>query len=81
MLGRAVAVSHVLSRAAGLRETDRLRDVLGYRRRWHAVRGHMHKLDGDLPAAAKAYVEATHQARTVCGDARISSRNRPALTV
>ena len=38
--------------AAGLRETDRLREVLGDRHRWHAVRGHLHELDGDLPAAA-----------------------------
>jgi hypothetical protein len=41
-----------------LRETDRLRDVLGDRHRWHAVRGHLHELDGDLPAAATAYAEA-----------------------
>ena len=39
VLGRAVAVGHVLGAAAGLRETDRLRDVLGERHRWHAVRG------------------------------------------
>jgi hypothetical protein len=35
--------------AAGLRETDRLREVLGERHRWHAVRGHLHELSGDLP--------------------------------
>ena len=39
VLGRAVAVGHVLGAAAGLRETDRLREVLGERHRWHAVRG------------------------------------------
>lgn len=51
VLGRAVAVGHVHGGAAGLRETDRLREVLGDRHRWHAVRGHLHELDGDLPAA------------------------------
>ena len=35
VLGRAVA-GHVLGAAAGLRETDRLRDVIGERHRWHA---------------------------------------------
>ena len=49
VLGRAVAVGHVLGAAAGLRETDRLREVLGERHRWHAVRGHLHELGGDLP--------------------------------
>ena len=52
VLGRAVAVGHVLGAAAGLRETDRLREVLAERHRWHAVRGHLHELGGDLPAAA-----------------------------
>ena len=39
VLGRAVAVGHVLGAAAGLRETDRLREVIGERHRWHAVCG------------------------------------------
>lgn len=30
-------------------ETDRLREVIGDRHRWHAVRGRMHELDGGLP--------------------------------
>ena len=47
VLGRAVAVGHVLGAAAGLRETDRLRDVIGERHRWHAVRGYLHELGGD----------------------------------
>ena len=64
MLGRAVAVGHVLGAAAGLRETDRLRDVIGERHRWHAVRGHLHELGGDLPAAASAYAEAARRATT-----------------
>jgi RNA polymerase sigma factor (sigma-70 family) len=65
VLGRAVAVGHVLGAAAGLRETDRLRDVLGERHRWHAVRGHLHELGGDLPTAATAYAEAARRATNV----------------
>jgi RNA polymerase sigma factor (sigma-70 family) len=65
VLGRAVAVGHVLGAAAGLRETDRLREVLGERHRWHAVRGHLHELGGDLPAAATAYAEAARRATDV----------------
>ena len=62
VLGRAVAVGHVHGADAGLRETDRLRDVIGEGHRWHAVRGHLHELGGDLPAAATAYAEAAHRA-------------------
>jgi RNA polymerase sigma factor (sigma-70 family) len=65
VLGRAVAVGHVLGAAAGLRETDRLRDVIGDRHRWHAVRAYLHELDGDLPAAGAAYAEAAHRATNV----------------
>jgi RNA polymerase sigma factor (sigma-70 family) len=65
VLGRAVAVGHVRGAAAGLGETDRLRDVLGDRHRWHAVRGHLHELGGDLPAAAAAYAEAAGRATNV----------------
>jgi RNA polymerase sigma factor (sigma-70 family) len=65
VLGRAVAVGHVLGAAAGLRETDRLREVIGERHRWHAVRGHLHELGEDLPAAATAYAEAARRATDV----------------
>ena len=65
VLGRAVAVGHVLGAAAGLRETDRLREVIGGRHRWHAVRGHLHELGGDLPAAATAYADAARRAADV----------------
>jgi RNA polymerase sigma factor (sigma-70 family) len=65
VLGRSVAVGHALGAAAGLRETDRLRDILGQRHRWHAVRGHLHELGGDLPAAAEAYAEAARLATNV----------------
>ena len=51
--------------AAGLRETDRLREVLGERHRWHAVRGHLHELGGDRPAAATSYAEAARLATDV----------------
>jgi hypothetical protein len=36
--------------------------LLGERHRWHAVRGHLHELGGDLPAAATAYAEAARRA-------------------
>jgi predicted RNA polymerase sigma factor len=65
VLGRAVAVGHVLGPAAGLRETERLREVLGERHRWHAVRGHLHELAGDAASAATAYAEAAHRATNV----------------
>jgi RNA polymerase sigma factor (sigma-70 family) len=65
VLARAVAVGHVIGPAAGLRETERLRAVLGERHRWHAVRGYLHELGGDLPAAAEAYAEAAHRATVV----------------
>ena len=47
------------------RETDRLREVLGERHRWHAVRGYLHELGGDLPAAATAYADAARLATDV----------------
>ncbi|MFL6027627.1 MAG: RNA polymerase sigma factor [Friedmanniella sp.] len=65
VLGRAVAIGQVLGASAGLRETDRLRQVIGERHRWHAVRGHLHELGGDLPAAAAAYAEAARRATNV----------------
>ena len=65
VLARAVAVGHVLGAAPALRETDRLREVLGDRYRWHAVRAHLHELGGDLPAAATAYADAARLATDV----------------
>jgi predicted RNA polymerase sigma factor len=65
VLGRAVAVGLVLGAAAGLRVTDRLADVIGDRHRWHAVRGHLHELGGDLDAAAAAYAQAARLATDV----------------
>jgi predicted RNA polymerase sigma factor len=80
VLGRAVAVGHVLGAAAGLRETDRLREVLGDRHRWHAVRAHLHELDGDLPAAGAAYAAAARRATNVAERdhlVRQAARTRP----
>jgi RNA polymerase sigma factor (sigma-70 family) len=65
LLGRAVALGHVRGPAAGLRETDRLRGVLGNRHRWHAVRAHLHEQAGDLQAAGAAYAEAARRATSV----------------
>jgi RNA polymerase sigma factor (sigma-70 family) len=65
VLGRAVAVGHVLGGSAGLREADRLREMLGDRHRWHAVRGYLYELDGDRPAAAMAYADAARRATDV----------------
>src|SRR5689334_13115949 len=65
VLGRAVAVGHVIGPSAGLRETDRLRDVIGDRHRWHAVRGYLLELDGDLAAAGTSYAEAAGLATNV----------------
>ncbi len=65
VLGRAVAVGHVLGAESGLRETGQLRELLADRHRWHAVRGHLHELNGDLPAAAEAYAEAARRATDV----------------
>jgi RNA polymerase sigma factor (sigma-70 family) len=65
VLGRAVAVGHVHGAAAGLRETERVRTLLGDRHRWHAARAYLYELGGDLPAAATAYAEAARRATNV----------------
>src|SRR6266545_4647479 len=64
VLGRAVAVGHVLGAAAGLRETDRLREVLGERHRWHAVRAGDHLVG----QAARA------RAAELCRNSRLTER-------
>src|SRR6185295_11652288 len=65
VLGRAVAVGHVRGPAAGLLETDRLREVLGDRHRWHAVRGHLQEMAGDRASAATSYADAARLATNV----------------
>jgi RNA polymerase sigma factor (sigma-70 family) len=74
VLGRAVAVGHVLGAPAGLRETDRLREVLGDRHRWYAVRGYLYELGGDLPDAAAAYADAARLATDVAEHEHLVSR-------
>jgi len=83
VLGRAVAVGHVLGAAAGLRETDRLRDVIGERHRWHAARGYLQELADALPAAATAYAEAARRATNIAERdhlVRQAARARAAVT-
>ncbi|WP_217913633.1 RNA polymerase sigma factor [Miltoncostaea marina] len=65
VLGRAVALGHAVGAAEGLREADTLREVLGDRHRWHAARGHLLELAGDLAAAGAAYAEAARLATNV----------------
>jgi predicted RNA polymerase sigma factor len=64
-LSRAVAVGHVLSLRAGLREVDRLQPVLGGRHRFLAVRAYLHKLAGELDVAADLCAEAAARATNV----------------
>ncbi len=83
VLGRAVAVGHVVGPSAGLGEADRLGDVLGERHRWHAARGYLHELGGDLAAAAAAYSEGARRATDVTERAHLvrqAARARAALT-
>ena len=65
VLGRAVAVGHVDGALAGLRETERLREVIGDRHRWHATRGYLQALNGDREAAGRSYAEAARLASEV----------------
>lgn len=44
---------------------DPLRGVIGDRHRWHAARGHLHELGGDLLSAADACAEAARRAANV----------------
>jgi RNA polymerase sigma factor (sigma-70 family) len=65
VLGRAVAIGHALGPKEGLRQVERVREVIGDRHRWHAVRGYLLELDGDHAAAAVAYAEAARRATVV----------------
>lgn len=65
VLGRAIAVGHVMGPAAALRETERLREAIGERHRWHAARGYLYELAADPQAAAEAYADAAHRATNV----------------
>jgi RNA polymerase sigma factor (sigma-70 family) len=65
VLGRAVAVGHAVGAHEGLREVERVRDVIGDRHKWHAVHGYLLELAGDHAAAAGAYAEAANRATVV----------------
>lgn len=58
LLNRAVAVGHVSGAAAGLAETDRVREVLGEQQQWFAVRAYLYEMAGDFTAAGDAYAAA-----------------------
>ena len=51
--------------------------MIGERHRWHAVRGHLHELGGDLPAAATAYAEAARLATAVAERDHLVRQARP----
>jgi RNA polymerase sigma factor (sigma-70 family) len=61
-LGKAVAVAMVHGPAAGLAAADELAGPLGRHHRFHAVRGHLLEMSGDLTAAAAAYDTAARYA-------------------
>jgi RNA polymerase sigma factor (sigma-70 family) len=62
VLNRAVAVGHVNGAPAGFAETERVRPALGDRAEWHAVRAYLHRLGGELSAAAEEYAAAAQTA-------------------
>ena len=62
VLNRAVAVGHVAGAAAGLAETERVREALDDRDQWHAVRAYLHELGGDHDAAGTEYAAAAELA-------------------
>jgi RNA polymerase sigma factor (sigma-70 family) len=65
VLNRAVAVGHVVGSTAGLAETERVRDVLGDRPQWFAVRAYLCELDGDFATAGEAYAAAAERTNEV----------------
>jgi RNA polymerase sigma factor (sigma-70 family) len=62
ILNRAVAVGHVHGARAGIAETERVREALGDRDQFHAVRAYLHELGGELEAAADEYASAAELA-------------------
>ncbi|MEV0293976.1 DUF6596 domain-containing protein [Nocardia sp. NPDC050710] len=84
-LNRAVAVAMVQGPAAGLALANTLDDQLAGNHRIDAVRGHLHEMAGDYPAAITAYTAAA--ARTTSTPerdyltiraAQLRARSRPA---
>ncbi|HEX4396262.1 MAG TPA: sigma-70 family RNA polymerase sigma factor [Trebonia sp.] len=64
-LGRAVAIAMVHGPAAGLAATGELAGPLGKHHRYHAVRGHLHEMSGDITAAAEDYRTAARYATNI----------------
>ena len=64
-LGRAVAIAMVHGPEAGLAATGELAGPLGKHHRYHAVRGHLHEMAGDLTAAAADYRTAARYATNI----------------
>jgi RNA polymerase sigma factor (sigma-70 family) len=64
-LGRAVAIAMVHGPAAGLDATGELAGPLGKHHRYHAVRGHLHEMSGDITAAAEDYRAAARYATNI----------------
>ena len=64
-LGRAVAIAMVHGPAAGLAATGELAGPLGKHHRYHAVRGHLHEMAGDITTAAADYRTAARYATNI----------------
>jgi RNA polymerase sigma factor (sigma-70 family) len=64
-LGRAVAIAMVHGPAAGLAATGELAGPLGMHHRYHAVRGHLHEMSGDITTAAEDYRTAARYATNI----------------
>ena len=64
-LGRAVAIAMVHGPEAGLAATGELAGPLGKHHRYHAVRGHLHEMSGDITAAAGDYRIAARYATNI----------------
>jgi RNA polymerase sigma factor (sigma-70 family) len=64
-LGRAVAIAMVHGPAAGLDATGELAGPLGKHHRYHAVRGHLHEMSGDITTAAEDYRTAARYATNI----------------
>ena len=64
-LGRAVAIAMVHGPEAGLAATGELAGPLGKHHRYHAVRGHLHEMAGDITTAAEDYRTAARYATNI----------------
>ncbi|WP_062992043.1 RNA polymerase sigma factor [Nocardia anaemiae] len=64
-LNRAVATAMVHGPAAGLELADTLEDQLAGNHRLDAVRGHLHEMAGDFPAAITCYTHAANHTTSI----------------